>query len=98
MIHESQLSEASFEVRQRAKQTRAFERGDRVLVVPHDPVKVFRLVTFIGELIICVAYETGEPAKLMIIDSIAITRSRLRSARTLTRNGVRHWRERNEDQ
>ena len=60
MIYIDQISDASFEVRQRAKKTRAFERGNCVLVAPHDETKVLRLVEFIGNRVLCVAFETGE--------------------------------------
>jgi len=60
VIYESQISEASFDVRLKAKATRAFERGNCVLVAPHDESKVLRLVEFIGNRVLCVAFETGE--------------------------------------
>ena len=61
MILLSDIADASFNVRRRAKQTRAFERGEHVLVVPLDDKKQFRLVSFLpNEFVICTAYETGE--------------------------------------
>ena len=60
MIRKSEINSASFDVRRRAKATRAFERGDHVLVAPHDEKKVLRVVTFMpnGQ-VMCQAYESG---------------------------------------
>jgi hypothetical protein len=61
MIRRGDIINASFDVRRRAKQARAFERGDHVLVVPFDKSKVMRCVSFMpnGQ-VLCQAYETGE--------------------------------------
>ena len=62
MIHASQIDEASAPVKERAKHTRAFERGNCVLVAPHDEEKDLRLVEFLPrQMVLCVAFETGEP-------------------------------------
>lgn len=64
MIHESDIPSASFDVRRKAKATRAFERGNVVLVVPNDESKVFREVHFLqGGWILCVDAGTGEPCE-----------------------------------
>jgi len=51
---------ASFEVRRRAKATRAFQRGQNVLVVPKDTSKVMRIVSFLPTGILCANATTGE--------------------------------------
>ena len=64
MIHESKIPEASFDVRFKAKDTRAFERGNVVLVVPNDESKVFREVYFFENgWILCVDAWTKKPCK-----------------------------------
>jgi hypothetical protein len=64
MIHESKIPEASFDVRLKAKDTRAFERGNVVFVVPDDESKVFREVHFLsGGWVLCVDAWTKEPCK-----------------------------------
>src|SRR5690349_15858820 len=64
MIHESKIPEASFDVRLKAKDTRAFERGNVVLVVPNDETKVFREVHFLsGGWVLCVDAWTRKPCK-----------------------------------
>lgn len=60
MISTNDIKTASFEVRSKAKQTHAYERGNRVLVVPKDEQKQIRLVEFNGTTVTCVAFETGE--------------------------------------
>jgi hypothetical protein len=64
MIHESDISSASFKVRLHARATRAFERGSVVLVVPHDESKVFREVHFLsGGWVLCIDAGTREPCE-----------------------------------
>ena len=63
MITINQLKEASFDVRQRAKRTKTFQRFSYVLVAPHDESKALRLVTFNGETIICAEFGTGKPCE-----------------------------------
>lgn len=64
MIHQSQIKEASFDVRLKAKRTRAFERGSVVLVVPHDESKAFREVVFLsGGGVLCFDAATSEPCQ-----------------------------------
>lgn len=53
MIQKSQISQASFDVRRKAKQCHAYERGDRVYVVPFDETKETRIVMFLTEGIMC---------------------------------------------
>jgi hypothetical protein len=53
MITYSQIPQASFEVRRKAKQCHAFERGNRVYVIPFDETKEARIVMFLAEGIMC---------------------------------------------
>ena len=55
MIKHSQVSEASFEVRLKAKKCHAFERGNEVYVIPFDQTKDARIVMFLTEGIMCVS-------------------------------------------
>ena len=57
MIKHSQVSEASFEVRLKAKKCHAFERGNEVYVIPFDQTKDARIVIFLTEGIICVSVD-----------------------------------------
>lgn len=57
MITHSQVSEASFEVRLKAKKCHAFERGNEVYVIPFDPAKDSRIVMFLTEGIMCVSVD-----------------------------------------
>lgn len=57
MITHSQVSEASFEVRLKAKKCHAFERGNEVFVIPFDKTKDARIVMFLTEGIICVSVD-----------------------------------------
>lgn len=57
MITHSQISEASFEVRLKAKKCHAFERGNEVYVIPFDQTKEARIVIFLTEGIMCVSVE-----------------------------------------
>lgn len=64
MIKESDICLASFEVRRKAKQTRAFERGACVLVVPKDENKAMRYVTFLPHGgVTCVDAALGDPCE-----------------------------------
>src|SRR5688572_16486536 len=53
MIQYSQISEASFLVRQKAKACHANERGNKVYVSPLDESKDRRIVLFLTEGILC---------------------------------------------
>lgn len=53
MITHSQIKQASFEVRRKAKQCHAFERGNQVYVIPFDETKELRIVMFLTEGIMC---------------------------------------------
>lgn len=53
MIQESQIREASFDVRRKAKFCRAHERGNKVYVEPFDQTKERRIVLFLTEGILC---------------------------------------------
>lgn len=53
MIQPSQIKQASFEVRQKAKFCHAYERGNKVYVVPFDATKDRRIVLFLSEGILC---------------------------------------------
>lgn len=57
MITHSQISEASFEVRLKAKKCHAFERGNEVYVIPFDQTKDARIVIFLTEGIMCVSVD-----------------------------------------
>lgn len=57
MITHSQVSEASFEVRLKAKKCHAFERGNEVYVIPFDQSKEARIVIFLTEGIMCVSVD-----------------------------------------
>ena len=57
MIKHSQISEASFEVRLKAKKCHAFERGNEVYVIPFDQTKDARVVIFLTEGILCVSVD-----------------------------------------
>lgn len=57
MITHSQVSEASFEVRLKAKKCHAFERGNEVYVIPFDQTKDARIVIFLTEGIMCVSVD-----------------------------------------
>lgn len=64
MVHASDIDAASFEVRRKAKQTRAFERGPCVLVVPKDENKAMRYVTFLPHGgVTCVDAVLGDPCE-----------------------------------
>jgi hypothetical protein len=60
MITTHAIKQASDAVRAKALRTRAFQRGNRVLVAPRDAGKALRLVEFNGNTVTCVAFETGE--------------------------------------
>ena len=53
MIRYSQIDEASLEVRRKAKQCHAHERGNKVFVLPFDETKDRRIVLFLTEGILC---------------------------------------------
>lgn len=53
MIQQSQISEASFDVRRKAKFCRTRERGNKVYVNPFDETKDRRIVLFLTEGILC---------------------------------------------
>lgn len=53
MIQYSQIAKASFEVRRRAKECHAHERGNKVYVGPFDQTKDRRIVLFLTEGILC---------------------------------------------
>jgi len=55
MIDYSQISEASFDVRRKAKHCRARQVENAVYVLPLDPAKERRVVVFLNEGIICVS-------------------------------------------
>lgn len=57
MITHSQVSQASFEVRLKAKKCHAFERGNEVYVIPFDQTKDARIVMFLTEEIMCVSVD-----------------------------------------
>ena len=59
MIHVSQISSASFDVRRKAKQCHAHEVENAVYVIPFDTTKEKRAVIFLPDGILCVAV-TGE--------------------------------------
>lgn len=53
MITYPQVEQASFEVRLKARRCHAFERGDKVVVIPFDQTKESRIVMFLTEGILC---------------------------------------------
>lgn len=57
MITHAQVSEASFEVRLKAKKCHAFERGNEVYVIPFDQTKEARIVIFLTEGVMCVSVD-----------------------------------------
>lgn len=61
MIQRSDIKTASFDVRQRARATHAYERGDHVLIAPFDESKALRTVVFFQDgRVLCVNATTGE--------------------------------------
>ena len=53
MIQPSQIKQANFDVRRKAKFCHAYERGIRVYVIPFDDSKESRIVMFLTEGIMC---------------------------------------------
>lgn len=53
MIQQSQIKQASFDVRRKSKFCHSYERGDQVFVVPFDETKDRRIVLFLTEGILC---------------------------------------------
>lgn len=96
MILASDIKGASFDVRRKAKATRAFERGDHVLVAPHDAEKALRVVSFLPTgYVLCCNATTGEQCeansfRVVCYHAVAADRRReINAKRRATINGRR---------